>query len=129
MENRCLFCYAIIPEGRQVCPRCMNYYLQNRLEPALPPDEQKKERSATMTKEDIIRKLTSRKFWAAIVGFVTGLLIYLGKSEAETAQIGALIMSAASVVAYIVGEGLIDAAREKGDTYIIPDDEAHPPEE
>jgi hypothetical protein len=32
-------------------------------------------------------------------------------------------------VAYIVGEGLIDAAREKGDTYIIPDDEAHPPEE
>lgn len=128
MENRCLFCYAIIPEGRQVCPRCMNYYLQNRLEPALPPDEPKKERSATMTKEDIIRKLTSRKFWAAIVGFVTGLLIYLGKSEAETAQIGALIMSAASVVAYIVGEGLIDAAREKGDTYIIPDDEAHPPE-
>ena len=129
MDNRCLFCYAIIPEGRQVCPRCMNYYLQDRLEPALPPDEQKKERSITMTKEDIIRKLTSRKFWAAIVGFVTGLLIYLGKSEAETAQIGALIMSAASVVAYIVGEGLIDAAREKGDTYIIPDDEAHPPED
>jgi hypothetical protein len=129
MDNRCLFCYAIIPEGRQVCPRCMNYYLQNRLEPALPPDEQKKERSATMTKEDIIRKLTSRKFWAAIVGFVTGLLIYLGKSEAETEQIGALIMSAASVVAYIVGEGLIDAAREKGDTYIFPDEDTHPPEE
>ena len=81
-----------------------------------------------MTKEDLIRKLTSRKFWAAIVGFVTGLLIYLGKSEAETAQIGALIMSAASVVAYIVGEGLIDAAREGADTWIV-DDEAHPPEE
>ena len=82
-----------------------------------------------MTKEDIIRKLTSRKFWAAIIGFVTGLLIYLGKSEAETAQIGALIMSAASVVAYIVGEGLIDAAREKGDNYYLTEDEAHPPED
>ena len=82
-----------------------------------------------MKKEEVLRKLCSRKFWAAIVGFITGLLIYLGKSEAETTQIGALIMSAASVVAYIVGEGLIDAAREKGDTYIIPDDEAHPPEE
>ena len=128
MENRCLFCYAIIPEGRQVCPRCMNYYLQDRLEPALPPDEQKKERSITMTKEDIIRKLTSRKFWAAIVGFVTGLLIYLGKSEAETAQIGALIMSAASVVAYIVGEGLIDAAREHGDNYYLAE-ETKPPEQ
>jgi hypothetical protein len=106
----------------------MNYYLQNRLEPALPPDEQKKERSITMTKEDIIRKLTSRKFWAAIVGFVTGLLIYLGKSEAETAQIGALIMSAASVVAYIVGEGLIDAAREHGDNYYLAE-ETKPPED
>lgn len=63
-----------------------------------------------MNKDDIIRKLTSRKFWAAIVGFVTGLLIYLGKSEAESAQIAALIMSAASVIAYILGEGLADAA-------------------
>jgi hypothetical protein len=81
-----------------------------------------------MTKDDFIRKLTSRKFWAAIVGFVTGLLIYLGKSEAETAQIGALIMSAASVVAYIVGEGLIDAAREKGDNYYLSE-ETKPPEE
>lgn len=74
-----------------------------------------------MTKNDIIRKLVSRKFWAAIVGFVTGLLIYLGKSEADAAQIGALIMSAASVVAYIVGEGLIDAARVHGDNIYVSD--------
>lgn len=81
-----------------------------------------------MSKDDIIRKLTSRKFWAAIVGFVTGLLIYLGKTEAETAQIGALIMSAASVVAYILGEGLIDAAREKADAYIVQPEEKSPEE-
>ena len=81
-----------------------------------------------MTKEDIIRKLTSRKLWVAIVGFVTGLLIYFGKSEQDAAQVGALIMSAASVIAYILGEGLIDAAREHGDTYVV-EDEAHPPEE
>ena len=80
-----------------------------------------------MTKEDIIRKLTSRKLWVAIVGFVTGLLIYFGKSEQDAAQVGALIMSAASVIAYILGEGLIDAAREHGDTYVV-EDEAHPPE-
>ena len=81
-----------------------------------------------MTKDDIIRKLTSRKLWVAIVGFVTGLLIYFGKSEQDAAQVGALIMSAASVIAYILGEGLIDAAREHGDTYVV-EDEAHPPEE
>lgn len=27
MENHCLFCYQIIPEGRQVCPNCMRYYM------------------------------------------------------------------------------------------------------
>lgn len=123
MENRCLFCWQPIPEGRQVCHACMKAYDY----PINTIDAQWQERSISMNKEDIIRKLTSRKFWAAIVGFVTGLLIYLGKSEAETAQIGALIMSGASVVAYIIGEGLIDAARENGDNYFISEEE-HPPE-
>lgn len=55
-------------------------------------------------------KLTSRKFWMAIVGFVTGVLLACGMSEAEATQIGGLIMSGATVVAYIIGEGLADAA-------------------
>ena len=118
MTNHCVCCGAEIPEGRIVCWACEHSE----------PERIVTKGDNTMTKDDIIRKLTSRKFWAAIVGFITGLLIYLGKSEAETTQIGALIMSAASVVAYIVGEGLIDAAREKGDSYYLTDDEAHPPE-
>lgn len=60
-------------------------------------------------KEDLIRKLTSRKFWVAVVGFVTGLLIYIGKPQADAEQIGSLIMMAASVVAYIFGEGWADS--------------------
>lgn len=85
-------------------------------------------------KETIIRKLTSRKFWAAVVGFVTGLLLYLGKSEAQAQQIAALIMSAASVVAYIVGEGLADAAgaQPKPIEYtagLAWPEEDHPPED
>ena len=63
-----------------------------------------------MTKEDFIRKITSRKLWMAIAGLVTGILLYLGKPEAEVEQIGGLILAAGSVVAYIIGEGLIDAA-------------------
>lgn len=55
------------------------------------------------------RKLTSRKLWMALIGLVTGVMLYSGKSEAEANQIGALILSAASVVAYIIGEGLADA--------------------
>ncbi len=53
------------------------------------------------------RKLTSRKFWAAIVGFVTPLVVMAG-GNVET--VTALIMSGATVIAYIVGEGLTDAA-------------------
>lgn len=56
------------------------------------------------------RKLTSRKFWAAIASFVTMLIIALGGTESAANQTAALIMAGASAVAYIIGEGLIDAA-------------------
>ena len=55
-------------------------------------------------------KLTSRKFWMAIIGFITGLLIYFGQTAEQAEQIAGLIMSGATVIAYILGEGLIDAA-------------------
>ncbi len=63
-----------------------------------------------MNKIDWKRKLTSRKLWVAAAGLVTGLILAFGGSE-ETAQtVSGSIMSAASVIAYIVGEGLSDAA-------------------
>ena len=56
------------------------------------------------------RKLTSRKFWMAVAGFVTGLILAFNGS-AETAEtVSGCIMSGASVIAYIVGEGLTDVA-------------------
>ena len=58
-------------------------------------------------------KLTSRKFWMAIIGFVTGLLPYLGIGAEEAEQIGSLILMGASVLAYVIGEGLADAAGAK----------------
>ena len=56
------------------------------------------------------RKLTSRKFWVAVAEFVSMLVVAIGKSEETAVQITALIMAGAGVVAYIVGEGLTDAA-------------------
>ncbi|MDY2911848.1 MAG: hypothetical protein SOT58_07335 [Agathobacter sp.] len=61
-------------------------------------------------KDNIIRKLTSRKLWAAIASFVGMLIVALGYTESEAATITALIMAGATVIAYIVGEGLVDAA-------------------
>lgn len=57
------------------------------------------------------QKLTSRKFWAALVGFIMPLLLAFGVSESAATQIVGIITSGASVIAYIVGEGMIDAAR------------------
>lgn len=66
-----------------------------------------------MNNIDWKRKLTSRKFWMAIVGFVTGVMIYMGRSTAEAEQIGGIIMAGAAVIAYCVGEGLADSNGER----------------
>ena len=58
------------------------------------------------------QKLTSRKFWAAIVGFVTPMLLAFGVAEASVTQVVAIIMAGADVVAYILAEGLVDANRK-----------------
>ena len=63
-----------------------------------------------MKKIDWTRKLTSRKFWVAIASFVAMLLVALGQSEAAATQVTSLIMAGATVIAYIIGEGLIDAS-------------------
>ena len=63
-----------------------------------------------MNKNDIIRKLTSRKFWLAIAAFITELIVAF-KGDAGTAEtISGMIMAGATVIAYVLGEGLIDAA-------------------
>lgn len=59
---------------------------------------------------DLKRKLTSRKFWLAIIGFVTPLIIAFGGSAETAEQVAALIMAGATVVAYIFAEGFTDAA-------------------
>lgn len=63
-----------------------------------------------MKKIDWARKLTSRKFWAAVVGFVTPLMIAGGEQENAITQVTAIIMGGATLIAYIIGEGLTDAA-------------------
>lgn len=63
-----------------------------------------------MTKNDIIRKLTSRKFWIAVVGFITPLLLAFGVAESDVAQVTAIITAGADVIIYLLAEGMTDAA-------------------
>lgn len=55
------------------------------------------------------RKLSSRKFWMAVAAFVTPLLLAFGVTENDAAQVTALIMAGADVLAYILAEGMVDA--------------------
>lgn len=56
------------------------------------------------------RKLTSRKFWAAVCNFVAMLIVALGGTEQVAVQVTGIIMAGATVIAYIISEGLVDAA-------------------
>lgn len=58
---------------------------------------------------NILQKLKSRKLWMSIASFVSMLMIYCGSSESEAAQVAALIMAGASVVGYVIGEGIADS--------------------
>lgn len=65
-------------------------------------------------KIDWKRKLTSRKFWTAIVGFVTPLLLAFGVADEAVTQVTGIIMAGGTLVAYIIAEGLTDAAAAGG---------------
>ena len=63
-----------------------------------------------MKKTDWSRKLTSRKFWLSIASFISMLVVFFGGSESEATQIAALVMAGATVIGYVIGEGLADGA-------------------
>lgn len=67
-------------------------------------------------KIDWAKKLTSRKFWCALIGFITALLITFNADPESIEKITGIIMSGATLIAYILAEGFIDAqgfAREE----------------
>ncbi len=57
------------------------------------------------------QKLTSRKFWVAIIGFVTAIMVILKIDEMTIEQTISLISAGSILVAYIIGEGLVDSHR------------------
>lgn len=60
-------------------------------------------------KIDWKRKLTSRKLWLSVASFVSLLFLAFGYSESVAAQVSAIIMAGATVIGYVIGEGLADS--------------------
>ena len=69
----------------------------------------------------LIRKLSSRKLWAAIVGVIAGLSIVFGLDENVIGTASGAVMAVASLITYIVTEGKIDAAAVKETVTIVQD--------
>ena len=65
-------------------------------------------------KIDWKRKLTSRKLWLSLAGFVAGLIVIFGGSQENADKVSGAILSGAAVVGYVLGEGLADGANKGG---------------
>ena len=61
-------------------------------------------------KIDWKRKLTSRKLWLSIANFASMLYVYFGHAEADGEKIAALIIAGATIIGYVIGEGLADSS-------------------
>ena len=60
-------------------------------------------------KIDWVRKLTSRKFWTALIGFVTAVLVAMNVDEMAREQVISVLGGLSVLVAYILAEGFADA--------------------
>lgn len=67
------------------------------------------------------KKLTSRKFWTALANFAGMLILAFGGKQEVALQITEIIMAGAGVIAYIISEGLVDAANV-GQGYYEPEE-------
>ncbi len=65
-------------------------------------------------KIDWKRKLTSRKLWVALAGFIAGLIVAFGGNNETAETVSGCILSGAAVVGYVLGEGLADSGNSGG---------------
>ena len=63
--------------------------------------------------DNIIQKLTSRKFWLAIAGVATGVAMALGVDATEISSVAGAVVALFSCVTFIMVEGKIDAEAVK----------------
>lgn len=63
-------------------------------------------------KIDWKRKLTSRKFWAAVAVFICSIMMAIREGAPTEQTITGMIMAGAGLIAYIIGEGLADSKPE-----------------
>ncbi len=61
----------------------------------------------------VLKKFTSRKFWAGMAGVIAPVLVLIKMPESDIATVTALITACGTLIAYIFAETSIDVAREE----------------
>lgn len=56
----------------------------------------------------MLKKFTSRKFWAGMTGVIAPILVLMKMPESEIVTVTALITACGTLVAYIFAEATID---------------------
>ena len=59
------------------------------------------------------QKLSSRKFWMALSGLITALLVAFKIDSLTIEQVVAIVGAMGTLVAYILGESYVDGKREE----------------
>lgn len=71
--------------------------------------------------KEVLRKLSSRKLWAAVVGMAAGLAMVFGLDESVITTTAGAVVALASVVTYIITEGKVDAESIKNAVKAVQD--------
>lgn len=62
-----------------------------------------------MKKEDLLRKLGSRKFWACISAVVIALIAFTSAEPETTERVVALVSAIGGLCIYMLSEGIADS--------------------
>lgn len=75
-----------------------------------------------MSKQDLIRKLSSRKFWACVTAVIVSLIAFTNASPETTERIVALVAAVGGLCIYMLAEGIADAKPENTEIKIDAED-------
>ncbi len=76
-----------------------------------------------ITLSDLLRKLSSRKLWAMILGVVGAILVVLNVDALTIEQVLGIVSGMGAIVAYMFAEAKVDAARAGIEVAEKPPDE------
>lgn len=83
-----------------------------------------------MKKEDLMRKLGSRKFWACITAVIVSLVAFTKATPETTERVVALVGAIGGLCVYMLSEGMADSKSESESvTNIIKTDDFKEPGE